>query len=121
MLEFYVLIILIFAYIAIAYQLISVPALLVNISLIIIIAIRVKADLKELRMQVYYITSTILTVVILAASTYGFLGWFLNFLTKVNVFIYSQAMIILFVVAHLLRLGHNLVIELKKQWIKKSG
>ncbi|MFH1641992.1 MAG: hypothetical protein ABIC04_03765 [Nanoarchaeota archaeon] len=120
MIEFIVLLILIITFAFLLYPIITIPTFLINVSLMIIIAIRVKADIKENQMQIYYAFSAFLTAVILVAKEYGFLKIVSDFLFDNLILYYTQALIILLICAHLVALSHNTFNNLKKQYAAKK-
>ena len=117
--EFYVLIILIIAFAFLVYPLITVASFFINISLFIIIAIRARIDLKDNKMQVYYLIAAFVTALLFVVREYGFLGIIFDFLFNQKILYYTQAVIILFILAHIIGLSHSYLKRFLKD-LKKS-
>ncbi|HLC96955.1 MAG TPA: hypothetical protein VJH97_06565 [Candidatus Nanoarchaeia archaeon] len=113
MIEFAVLIVLIIAFAFLAQSLISTPALLVNIGLLVIVALRARVDLRENKMHVYYLIGAFLTVFILVQADLGILMRLFDFLFGNLVLSLTQAVIVIFIMAHLTAFVHHIYLKLK--------
>jgi len=98
-----------------------IPTFLINVGLILIIALRARVDLRENRMHLYYMWGMFLTVVMFVAKEYGFLKVISDFLFGNKVLYFTQALILLFILAHLSAFVHSLFIQFRKDMKKRNG
>ncbi|MFH2027504.1 MAG: hypothetical protein ABIJ08_00045 [Nanoarchaeota archaeon] len=120
MIEFAVTLVLIIAFIFLIYPIISIPTFLINVSLIIIVALRVKVDLKENKMHAYYMWSAFITAIILVAKEYGFLKIIFDLLFKNLILDYTQAILLIFMIAHLIGISRHYIQEAVNDMKKKK-
>jgi hypothetical protein len=109
MIEFFALLIIIIAFVYLLYPIVTIPTFLINVSLFIIIALRARIDLKENKMHIYYLWASFLTVILFVAKEYGFMARISDFLFGNKILLYTQAVIAIFIIAHLIGLIHSTV------------
>ena len=112
--EFYVLIILIIAFIYLIYSFISVPLFLINLTIIILVAIAVGKELKERKKHIYYLIAAFLTALFFIFRDYGFLTKFSQIMKQHYILEYTYAIIVLFIFAQLVQFIHEYYEKLKK-------
>jgi len=120
MLEFIVLLILIVVFAFLISSIIFIPTFLINVGLILIIVLRLRVDLRENKMHVYYIWGAFLTAVMLVANEYGFLKVMSDFLFGNKVLYFTQAIILMFILAHLSAFIHSLFIKFREDMEKRK-
>ena len=114
MIEFIVIIILIIAFAFLLYPIVTIPIFFINVSLFVIIALRAKTDLKENKMHVYYLWAAFLIAIMFAAREYGFLSRLFIFLFNNRILYYTQAVIFIFILAHLIGFTDHSIKSFKK-------
>ena len=120
MIEFIVLLIMIVVFVFLISSIMFIPTFLINVGLILIIALRARVDLRENKMYVYYIWAMFFTAVMLVANQYGFLSKVSGFLFGNKILYFTQAIIMLFIFAHLSIFLHTLFLRFKEDMKKKK-
>jgi hypothetical protein len=117
MIEFFVLIILIVAFaLLLGLNLISMPTLLINTSIWVLLGLAILKDLKQRKMQAYYLVSFLITAIILISHQSYILRWFFQFLRMSLILEFSIALILVYAFAHITGLVHLGSQELIKKY-----
>jgi len=112
MIEFVVLIIMIVIFAFLISTIVSsVASLLINVTILLLIAMQASKDIRKDKMQVYYLISIIIT-----SGLFVFHArlWIFKFLARSLIMDFVQAILLIFAVAHVLRLLHGVYIDAKK-------
>ncbi|MBU0615812.1 MAG: hypothetical protein KJ601_07000 [Nanoarchaeota archaeon] len=107
MIEFFVLIVLVISVaLLLGLNIISMPTLLINASIWIILGLAITKDLKQRNMQIYYLISIFITVILLIANQSAFIKWFFSFMTRSLIIEFTQSLILIYAFAHLSVFAH---------------
>ena len=121
MIEFIVLLILvIFFAILTNFLFSSIAVFLVNIPIIAIIVSRAVVDINENKMFSYYFASLVLTSIMFIAKDSFLLKHVFNFMETALIIVFVQALLLIFIIAHLLALLYALSEDLAKKHKKKK-